>query len=281
MARPEFEEPSGLEIRDLTIVYNTESGPLDTVRNVSLSIAPGEIYGLVGESGSGKTTLARAVVQYLAANGRIKSGSVVLDGVDLLRLNKSEMRQVWGSRITMVHQDPFRSVNPSMLVGEQIAEMARIHMGMSTAESRKRAVDMLAYVRMPDPATVARRYAHQLSGGQLQRVAIARSLINNPEIVLMDEPFGALDTNTRFKMQLMLKGLWDSLQCTVIFVTHDIQEAVFLGDDIFIMSTGPAQIATHIHVNLPYHRDRETKRSRRYTQLVQEVEDALMERWED
>jgi NitT/TauT family transport system ATP-binding protein len=115
-----------------------------------------------------------------------------------------------------------------------------------------------------------------LSGGQLQRVAIARSLISNPEIILMDEPFGALDTNTRFKMQLMLADIWDTLKCTVIFVTHDIQEAVFLGDDIYIMSTTPAQIVDHIAVDLPFHRDRETKRSKRFTQLVQEVEDALL-----
>ena len=112
-------QPTGLEIRELTITYDTEKGPLDTVRNVSLGVAPGEIYGLVGESGSGKTTLARAIVQYLARNGRIKGGSVVLDGVDLLGLSKSEMRQVWGSRITMVHQDPYRSVNPAMPVGER------------------------------------------------------------------------------------------------------------------------------------------------------------------
>jgi NitT/TauT family transport system ATP-binding protein len=107
-------------------------------------------------------------------------------------------------------------------------------------------------------------------------VAIARSLISNPEIVLMDEPFGALDTNTRFRMQLMLARLWDTLQCTVIFVTHDIQEAVFLGDDIYIMSANPAKIVEHVAVDLPLHRDRQTKRTKRFNELVQEVEDALL-----
>jgi len=148
----------GLEVRDLTITYNTEDGPLDTVRNLSFKIAPGEIYGLVGESGSGKTTIARAVVNYLASNGTIKSGRILLDGVDLCTKTKKEMRSIWGSDITMVHQDPNKSVNPSMSIGNQIAEMVRVHSGISKAEARKKAVDMLSWVRMPDPSRVARRY---------------------------------------------------------------------------------------------------------------------------
>ncbi|MHC4388049.1 MAG: ATP-binding cassette domain-containing protein, partial [Planctomycetota bacterium] len=148
----------GLELRDLTITYDTEAGPLDTVRNVSLHIAPGEIYGLVGESGSGKTTLARAVVRYLALNGRIKGGEVLLDGVELREKTKQEMRRIWGSDITMVHQDPNNSVNPSMPVGDQIAEMVRVHLKMAKSEARQKAVEMLSWVRMPHPATVARRY---------------------------------------------------------------------------------------------------------------------------
>jgi len=215
-------EPTGLEIRELTITYDTENGPLDTVRNVSLDVAPGEIYGLVGESGSGKTTLALAIVQYLARNGRIKGGSVVLDGVDLLRLSKSEMRQVWGSRITMVHQDPYRSVNPSMTVGDQIAEMAQIHMGMSRSESRNRAIDMLAWVRMPDPTTVAGRYAHQLSGGQLQRVLIAIALTTNPHLLIMDEPTTALDVTTEAVMLDLVRDLLAEYQTAVLYITHNL-----------------------------------------------------------
>jgi peptide/nickel transport system ATP-binding protein len=215
-------EPTGLEIRDLTITYDTDMGPLDTVRNVSLDIAPGEIYGLVGESGSGKTTLARAVVRYLARNGRINSGSVVLDGVDLLSLTRSEMRQVWGSRITMVHQDPYRSVNPAMPVGEQIAEMARVHMGMTKAESRNRAVEMLDLVRVPDAAAMARRYAHQLSGGQLQRVLIAIALTTNPHLLIMDEPTTALDVTTEAVILDLVRDLLAEFQTAVLYITHNL-----------------------------------------------------------
>ncbi len=116
---------AALEVKDLTITYDTEKGPLHTVRDVSMQIAPGEIYGLVGESGSGKTTLAWAVVNYLPANGRVSAGLVLLDGIELLKMRKPEMRKVWGAKITMVHQDPNTAVNPSILIGEQIAEMAR------------------------------------------------------------------------------------------------------------------------------------------------------------
>jgi peptide/nickel transport system ATP-binding protein len=215
-------EPTGLEIRDLTITYDTESGPLDTVRNVSLDVAPGEIYGLVGESGSGKTTLARAIVQYLARNGRIKSGGVFLDGVDLLGLSRSEMRRVWGSRITMVHQDPYRSVNPAMAVGEQIAEMARVHMGMTKSESRNRAVEMLGLVRVPDAQTIARRYAHQLSGGQLQRVLIAIALTTNPHLLIMDEPTTALDVTTEAVILDLVRDLLSEFQTAVLYITHNL-----------------------------------------------------------
>ena len=215
-------EASGLEVRDLTVTYGTEAGPLDTVRNVSLDIAPGEIYGLVGESGSGKTTLARAVVRYLPSNGRIKGGSLRLDGVDLLQLTKAEVRRVWGSDITMVHQDPNTSVNPSMPVGEQIAEMARAHLDMSKAQVRRKTIEMLTKVRMPDPATVARRYAHQLSGGQLQRVLIAIALTTNPRLLIMDEPTTALDVTTEAVILDLVRDLLSEYQTAVLYITHNL-----------------------------------------------------------
>jgi peptide/nickel transport system ATP-binding protein len=212
----------GLEVRDLTITYNTEDGPLDTVRNLSFKIAPGEIYGLVGESGSGKTTIARAVVNYLASNGTIKSGRILLDGVDLCTKTKKEMRSIWGSDITMVHQDPNKSVNPSMSIGNQIAEMVRVHSGISKAEARKKAVDMLSWVRMPDPSRVARRYPHQLSGGQLQRVLIAIALVTNPRLLIMDEPTTALDVTTEAVILDLIRDLLMEYQTAVLYITHNL-----------------------------------------------------------
>ena len=187
----------GLEMRNLSVTYDTEQGPLHTVRDVSLDIAPGEIYGLVGESGSGKTTLARAIVRYLPGNGRVSNGAVSLDGVNLLNLPMAQVRRIWGAKITMVHQDPNAAVNPSIVIGEQIAEMARTHLHLSRSQAWAKALEMLAKVRMPDPDVVARRYAHQLSGGQLQRVLIATALTTNPRLLIMDEPTTALESPPR------------------------------------------------------------------------------------
>ena len=163
--KPEPDGTPALEIRNLSVAYASERGFLSTVRGISLRIRPGEVYGLVGKSGSGKTTLARAVVRYLPRSGHITSGSVRLGGIDLLALSPREMRKVWGAKITMVHQDPSASVNPSIPVGEQIAEVVRAHLGMSGAQAWQKVLEMLEKVQLPDPESVARRYPHQLSGG--------------------------------------------------------------------------------------------------------------------
>jgi peptide/nickel transport system ATP-binding protein len=231
-------EGAGLEIRGLTVSYQTESGLLDTVRSVSLSIAPGEIYGLVGESGSGKTTLARGVVRYLPANGRITGGSVRLEGIQLLELSREEMRRTWGSRITMVHQDPNAAVNPSMLVGDQIAEMARVHLGMSRAQAAAKALEMLGKVRMSDPGTVARRYAHQLSGGQLQRVLIATALTTNPRLLIMDEPTTALDVTTEAVILDLVRDLLAEYRTAVLYITHNLGVVARLCHRVGVMYAG-------------------------------------------
>ena len=141
-----------LEVIDLGVTYDTQRGPLDTVRHVSLKIGKGEIYGLVGESGSGKTTFARAVVRYLPSNGRVSGGEVLLNGINLLDLSQSEMRRVWGSNITMVHQDPLAAVNPTIPVGEQVAEVARAHLGMSRRQAKQSVLEMLVKVATASPS---------------------------------------------------------------------------------------------------------------------------------
>ncbi len=227
-----------LNVENLTVTYNTEKGPLDTVRNVSLKIAPGEIYGLVGESGSGKTTLARAVVRYLPANGLISGGAIHLSGTDLLNLPKAEMRRIWGARVTMVHQDPNASINPSMLIGEQIAEVVRAHLNLSKKEAMARAVEMLKKVRMPDPEAVANRYAHQLSGGMLQRVLIATAIATNPEFLIMDEPTTALDVTTEAVILDLIHELMEEYNTAVLFITHNLGVVARICDRIGVLYAG-------------------------------------------
>ena len=228
----------GLDVQDLTITYDTEQGPLHTVRNVSLQIAPGEIYGLVGESGSGKTTLARGVVRYLPANGRVSSGAVLLDGANLLELPREQVRRIWGAQITMVHQDPAASINPSIIIGEQIAEMARVHLGMSQKRAWAKAIEMLTRVRLSDPETVARRYAHQLSGGQLQRVLIATALTTNPRLLIMDEPTTALDVTTEAVILDLVRELLAGYKTAVLYITHNLGVVARLCHRVGVMYAG-------------------------------------------
>jgi len=227
-----------LEINNLSVSYATETGMLDTVRDVSLRIGRGEIYGLVGESGSGKTTLARAVVRYLPSNGHIRGGLILLNGTNLLDLPGAEIRRVWGAQISMVHQDPAAAVNPAIPIGEQIAEVARVHLGMSKSEARDKALEMLTQVGMPDPATVARRYAHQLSGGMLQRVLIATALTTSPQLLIMDEPTTALDVTTEAVILDLIQELMEQYQMAVLYITHNLGVIARISNRVGVMYAG-------------------------------------------
>ena len=227
-----------LDVQNLSITYDTEKGPLHTVRSVTMQIAAGEIYGLVGESGSGKTTLARGIVQYLPANGYATGDGISLDGQNLLGLPRSEVRKVWGSKITMVHQDPSTAVNPSVAIGEQIAEVARIHLGMARRDAEAKAVEMLSKVRMPDPEAVARRYAHQLSGGMLQRVLIAIALTTNPRLLIMDEPTTALDVTTEAVILDLVRDLLSEYHTAVLYITHNLGVIARISNRVGVMYAG-------------------------------------------
>ncbi len=217
----------------------------------------GQFDVILGKSGCGKSTILR----YIAGLQQPSDGTVFLNG----QLRKKE------DVVGMVFQQ--YSQFEWMTVLENVMLPLEIH-GVPRKERVERALKMIQEVGL---AGHEHKFAKPplLSGGQLQRVAIARSLVANPNIVLMDEPFGALDSVTRRQMQAMLAGLWESRESTVIFVTHDEREAVFLADNIYIMAPNPGRIVRHIPVDLPFHRDHSTKRTARFLDLVAEVEDAL------
>lgn len=231
-------EQAVLEVEGMDIVYRTANGPLHTVRDVSLRIARGESYGLVGESGSGKTTLARGVVRFLPNNGKVTKGRVRLSGTDLIGVSRGEMRKLWGGRIGMVHQDPSAAVNPSIRVGKQLDEMGRIHLGLSKAQARAKSLEMLNRVGMPDPEAVADRYAHQLSGGMLQRVLIASALTTDPELLIMDEPTTALDVTTEAVILDLVQELLQNLKHAVLFITHNLGVVARVCDTVGVMYAG-------------------------------------------
>ena len=227
-----------LDVQNLSVTYDTEKGPLHTVRSLSLKIAPGEIYGLVGESGSGKTTLASAIVRHLAANGRISGGHVHLLGRDLSKLSKAEMRKVWGKDISIVHQDPTAAINPSIPVGEQIAEVAREHLNLSKQRSKEKAIEMLEKVGMPDAQSVAKRYPHQLSGGMLQRVLIATALTTSPQLLIMDEPTTALDVTTEAVILDLIRDLLTESNSAILYITHNLGVVARICHRVGVMYAG-------------------------------------------
>ncbi len=219
----------------------------------------GEFVVILGMSGCGKSTILR----YIAGLQKPTEGQVLIHGKPV-----SESR-----RVSMVFQQ--YSSMPWMTVLENVS-LALKYEGIPKKEREERAMELIQLVGLEGHQHKFAQYP-TLSGGQLQRVAIARSLIANPEIILMDEPFGALDINTRLQMQDLLAEVWSKFHPTIIFVTHDISEAVYLGDDIYIMKSPPSRFVRHIKVDLPADRNRQTKREPRFVELVREVEDMMVE----
>ena len=248
-----------IELRDISQTYDGENWILkDLHMLVEDKPAQGQFVVILGPSGCGKST----VLRYIAGLQKPTSGQVLIHNTPAGD----------DHRTSMVFQQ--YSSLPWMTVLENVALPLR-YKGMPEAERHAKALDMIERVGL---AGHEHKYAEYptLSGGQMQRVAIARSLIANPEIILMDEPFGALDINTRLQMQDLLADLWLQFHPTVVFVTHDISEAVYLGDDIYIMKQAPSRFVEHIHVDLPFERNRLTKRDPKFEALVHRVEDAMV-----
>ncbi len=206
------------------------------VDGIDLSVAPGKVLGLVGESGSGKSLSLLSIPRLLPDGCQITGGSIRLNGVDLTGASEREMRRLRGGEIGVIFQDPFKSLNPVRRVGDLIAESARRHRGLSAAEARHEAVEALAAVGVPDPERRARAFPHQLSGGQRQRALIAMALVNQPSLLLADEPTTALDPTVQVQILDLVRKA--SSQAGVIFVTHDLGAAAYLCDEIAVMYAG-------------------------------------------
>ena len=239
------------EIEGLHIDYTTELGVLHAVRDVSLTVHEHESFGLVGESGSGKSTLAMGAIRYLASNGRVTDGSVRLNGVELLGLPAKELRELWGSRIGVVYQSPLSALNPSIVIGKQLAEVARQHLGMDASAATARVVEMLTKVAMPDPEAVMKRYPHQLSGGMLQRCVIAMALMTNPSLLIMDEPTTALDVTTQAVVLDLVADLKREFDSAILYITHDLGVITKICDRVGVMYAGEfmeqAQLRDALH----------------------------------
>jgi oligopeptide/dipeptide ABC transporter ATP-binding protein len=212
-----------LNVRDLRTYFYTENGVARSVDGVSFSVAPGETVGLVGESGCGKSVTALSLMRLIRPPGRIEPGSVIeFEGRNLATLDEKSMRELRGERIAMVFQEPMTALNPVFKVGDQIAEVVRVHNGGTRQEAWARAVKMLETVGIPSPEQRAGEYPHQLSGGMRQRVVIAMALVMNPTLVIADEPTTALDVTIQAQILELLKDLQGRFGTSILMITHDL-----------------------------------------------------------
>ena len=227
-----------LEITDLNLSYWTRAGEIPAVIDFSLTVQKGESIGLVGESGCGKSTVAMAIMQYMGNNGTIKSGSIKFKGVELTELAPDELRALRGSHISMIYQEPFAALNPSLTLGTQMKEVPMTHDGISDAEAHDRAVQVLNDVRLPDPERVMAAYPHQISGGQQQRVVIAMALLSNPSLLLLDEPTTALDVTVEAGITKLITDISRKYGTSQIYISHNLGLILEVCDRVFVMYSG-------------------------------------------
>ena len=232
------EDRQVLTVRGLCTDFDTPAGPVRAVNGVSLTLSRGEILGLVGESGSGKSVLGQSIMRLIDHPGRITEGEVRLAGQDLLRLDERGMRRMRGNRIAMVFQDPMMTLNPVLRIDTQMIEAIRTHEDVSRQAARDRAAEALAKVGIPSPGERLRAYPHELSGGMRQRVAIAIALINQPDVIIADEPTTALDVTIQAQILSEVKALCARSGTALIWVTHDLALVSGLADRIAVMYAG-------------------------------------------
>jgi peptide/nickel transport system ATP-binding protein len=227
-----------IKVTNLGLAYETRKGLVHAVRDVSFEIHRGQTLGLVGESGCGKSTVAYGLVGYLGRNGRVVHGDIQFQGQSLVGRSPEELRKLRGDQLAMVYQDPMTSLNPVLRIGEQMIEVLTVHRGLAAEEARARCVEMLGRVYMPDPAKVLERYPHQISGGQQQRVVIAMALLNNPALLVMDEPTTALDVTVEAAVLDLIADLRRDFDTAILFISHNMGVIARVSDRVGVMYAG-------------------------------------------
>ncbi|MFI9309718.1 ABC transporter ATP-binding protein [Streptomyces triculaminicus] len=227
-----------LSVRDLTVTFRTGRGPVRAVDSLAFSVRRGHTLGIVGESGSGKSVTSLAVMGL--HTGAEVTGSIALDGRELVGLAEGELNRLRGRRMAMIFQDPLSSLHPYYTVGEQIAEHHRVHFGSRRAAARRRAVEMLGEVGIPEPARRAGEYPHQFSGGMRQRAMIAMALACEPDLLIADEPTTALDVTVQAQILDLIVRLQQDRGLAVVMITHDLGVIARVAQDVLVMYGGRA-----------------------------------------
>jgi peptide/nickel transport system ATP-binding protein len=227
-----------LELSGIGISFHSRRGRVDAVHDLALTVERGEVLGVVGESGAGKSTIGNAIMGLIEPPGEVTAGDIRFAGQSIRHLSPAGMRQLRGRRIGMIFQDPMSSLNPLMTIGEQIVETIRQHLDLSAADARRKAIDLLRDVEIPEPETRIDHYPHQLSGGQRQRVVITLALCAEPDLVIADEPTTALDVSVQAQILELLRRLVKARDIGVIFITHDIGVIAEITDRVAVMYRG-------------------------------------------
>ena len=230
-----------LEVDDLQVEFHTRDGVAKAVNGVTFTLEEGQTRAIVGESGSGKSVTAQAIMGILETPpARVSNGKIAFRGVDLLPLSFNERRKIRANHIAMVFQDALSALNPVWTVGFQLAELFRVHRGMSRRDARRRAVELLDLVKIPAAAQRVNEYPHQFSGGMRQRVMIAMALALDPEVLIADEPTTALDVTVQAQIMRLLADIQAERQMGLILITHDLGVVADVADDITVMYAGRA-----------------------------------------
>jgi peptide/nickel transport system ATP-binding protein len=230
--------PPLLAIENLNVQFNGDRGWSSAIQDVSLRVEEGECVGLVGESGSGKSVTALSVLRLHDPRNSRMQGSIRYQGDDVLALSSPELRRLRGGEVAMIFQDPMSSLNPVLTVADQIGETLRLHEGLTKADARRRAIELLDLVRIPDAARRADEYPHRLSGGMRQRVMIAIAMACRPRLLIADEPTTALDVTIQAQILELLRDLQAELRMAVLLITHDLGVIAEVAQRVVVMYAG-------------------------------------------
>ena len=227
-----------LEVKDLHTSFFTDAGEVKAVNGVSFNLERGKVLGIVGESGSGKSVTAYSIMQILAGTGKIVSGSIKLDGQELVGAGEKVMKKIRGNKVSIIFQDPMTSLNPTYTIGRQLMEAIMLHTDRNRAQAKERAVEMLRLVNVNEPEKRIKQYPYELSGGMRQRVMIAMALACEPDILIADEPTTALDVTIQAQIIELMKELQEELGMAIIMITHDLGVVAQMCDEVIVMYAG-------------------------------------------
>lgn len=227
-----------LEVKNLNTKFKTKTGELDALQNINFTVAEGDTLGIVGESGSGKSLTVKSILHILPKNGYIDSGVIKFAGDDITNMNTQQFRKIQGNEISIIFQDPMTALNPLKTIGFHIDEVLIRHLGLNKKQARKRTIELLKMVEIPNSEIRVNEYPHQFSGGMRQRVMIALSLACNPKLLIADEPTTALDVTIQAQILKLLKTLQSKYKMTIILITHDLAVVYSMCSNIIVMYGG-------------------------------------------